>query len=93
VEACLVGGQGAAVELPPALDPFVALFSESAGRVLVTAAPDRVDEVRSMASAAGVAVASLGTTGGASLTVASLPELTLAELRSAWEETLPALFG
>ncbi|MDT7648745.1 MAG: phosphoribosylformylglycinamidine synthase subunit PurL, partial [Pseudonocardiales bacterium] len=34
VEACLVGGQGAAVELPPALDPFVALFSESAGRVL-----------------------------------------------------------
>jgi phosphoribosylformylglycinamidine synthase len=93
VEACLVGGQGAAVELPPALDPFVALFSESAGRVLVTAAPDRVDEVRSMASAAGVAVTTLGTTGGASLTVASLPELTLAELRSAWEETLPALFG
>jgi phosphoribosylformylglycinamidine synthase II len=93
VEACLVGGQGAAVELPPALDPFVALFSESAGRVLVTAAPDRVDEVRSMASAAGVAVTTLGTTGGASLTVASLPELTLAELRSAWEGTLPALFG
>jgi phosphoribosylformylglycinamidine synthase len=61
--------------------------------VLVTAAPDHVKEVRSRAAAAGVAVRTLGTTGGAALTVAGLPELTLAELRSAWEGTLPGLFG
>ncbi|WP_433557656.1 phosphoribosylformylglycinamidine synthase subunit PurL [Pseudonocardia xinjiangensis] len=93
VEACLVGGQGAAVELPAALDPFVALFSESAGRVLVTTAADRADEVRSLAEAAGVPVTTLGTTGGAALAVAGLAELSLSELRTAWEATLPALFG
>jgi phosphoribosylformylglycinamidine synthase len=93
VEACLVGDQGAAVELPAALDPFVALFSESAGRVLVTTAADRADQVRSLAEAAGVPVTTLGTTGGAALAVAGLPELPLSELRTAWEATLPAIFG
>ncbi|MDP9117549.1 MAG: phosphoribosylformylglycinamidine synthase subunit PurL, partial [Actinomycetota bacterium] len=36
VEACLGGGAGARVTLPVDLDPFVALFSESTGRVLVS---------------------------------------------------------
>ncbi|MHA6628222.1 phosphoribosylformylglycinamidine synthase subunit PurL [Pseudonocardia sichuanensis] len=92
VESCLVGGHGAAVALPP-LDPFVALFSESAGRVLVTVAADKVDEVLSRARDAGVPATVLGTTGGAALAVEGLPELPLATLRSAWEGTLPALFG
>jgi phosphoribosylformylglycinamidine synthase subunit PurL len=92
VEACLVGDRGAAVTLPP-LDPFVALFSESAGRVLVTAPAERVDEIRSRAAAAGVPARELGTTGGSVLAVDGLPELPLAELRAAWEGTLPALFG
>jgi phosphoribosylformylglycinamidine synthase len=81
------------VALPAALDPFVALFSESAGRVLVTTAADRADQVRSLAEAAGVPVTTLGTTGGAALAVAGLPELPLSELRTAWEATLPAIFG
>ena len=38
VEACLVGGRGATVTLPTLVDPFVGLFAESAGRVLVTVA-------------------------------------------------------
>ena len=46
VEACLVGGRGATVALPRMLDPFVALFAESAGRVLVTVDPADVDGVR-----------------------------------------------
>ena len=35
----------------------------------------------------------LGTTGGAALVVDGVPELPLVELRTAWEGTLPALFG
>ncbi|WP_308282917.1 phosphoribosylformylglycinamidine synthase subunit PurL [Pseudonocardia nigra] len=94
VEACLIGGgRGATVELPDRLDPFVALFAESAGRVLVTTAPERADEVLSRAAAAGVPARALGTTGGAALAIAGIPDLLLAELRSAWEGTLPALFG
>jgi phosphoribosylformylglycinamidine synthase len=92
VEACLVGGRGATVAIAP-LDPFVALFSESAGRVLVTASAERVDEVLSRAADAGVPARTLGTTGGPVLAVDGIPELPLATLRSAWEGTLPALFG
>jgi phosphoribosylformylglycinamidine synthase subunit PurL len=92
VEACLVGGRGATVAIEP-LDPFVALFSESAGRVLVTAPAGRADEVLSRAADAGVPARTLGTTGGPALVVDDIPELPLATLRTAWEGTLPALFG
>jgi phosphoribosylformylglycinamidine synthase len=40
-----------------------------------------------------VPVERLGTTGGAALTIAGVGELRLDELRTAWEGTLPALFG
>jgi phosphoribosylformylglycinamidine synthase II len=92
VEACLVGGRGATVALPP-LDPFVALFSESAGRVLVAVDPARADELLSRAGDAGVPARVLGTTGGDALAVTDVSELSLTELRAAWEGTLPALFG
>jgi phosphoribosylformylglycinamidine synthase len=93
VEACLVGGRGATVTLPPALDPFVTLFAESAGRMLVTIAADRVAELAAAAAEAGVPVRMIGTTGGPDLDVAGVPALPLEELRTAWEGTLPALFG
>jgi phosphoribosylformylglycinamidine (FGAM) synthase-like enzyme len=93
VEACLVGGHGARVELPAELEPFVALFAESAGRMLAAVDPAHVDVVVARAADAGVPLLRLGTTGGASLSIAGLPALSLDELRLAWESTLPALFG
>jgi phosphoribosylformylglycinamidine synthase subunit PurL len=92
VEACLVGGRGADVALPVLLDPFVALFAESAGRVLVAVAPDDADAFVVRAHEALVPVERLGTTGGDTLAIADVGELGLAELRAAWEGTLPALF-
>ena len=91
VEACLIGGRGAAVTLPRA-DPFVALFAESAGRVLVTVDPADAEAFAARATAAGVPVERLGGAGGATLRIADVGELDLAELRAAWEGTLPALF-
>jgi phosphoribosylformylglycinamidine synthase len=93
VEACLVGGRGATVVLPRMLDPFVALFAESAGRVLITVDPADVDAVAARAKAAGVPVERLGTTGGVALDIADVGALDLAQLREAWEGTLPAIFG
>jgi phosphoribosylformylglycinamidine synthase subunit PurL len=93
VESCLVGGSGATVDLPRTLDPFVALFAESAGRVLVTVPPDRVVPLLISAAASNVAARPLGTTGGAALVISGIPELPLHELRAAWTGTLPALFG
>jgi phosphoribosylformylglycinamidine synthase II len=92
VEACLHGGRGAMVTLPALLDPFVALFAESAGRVLVTVDPADADAFVARARAAGVPVEQLGTTGGAALAIGDVGELPLADLRTAWEGTLPALF-
>jgi len=93
VEACLVGGRGATVTTAPTVDPFVALFSESTARVLVTTAPEHADEVLAAAQAAGVPGRAIGTTGGDELVVAGIPAMPIGELRSAWEATLPALFG
>ncbi|MBW0119192.1 phosphoribosylformylglycinamidine synthase subunit PurL [Pseudonocardia abyssalis] len=91
VEACLVGGHGARITVPTA-DAFVGLFSESAGRVLVTVAPERVEELFTSASAARVPARLLGVTGGSALAVDALEPLPLSALRTAWEGTLPALF-
>jgi phosphoribosylformylglycinamidine synthase len=89
VEACLIDGIGARVELTG--DPFVALFSESSARALVATA--NADGVLALAIANGVGAQVVGTTGGDALAVAGSFEVGLAELRELFEATLPALFG
>jgi phosphoribosylformylglycinamidine synthase II len=88
-ESALRYGVGARLALGE--DPFTALFSESAGRVVVTTSDPGA--VRTTADRAGVPVTDLGTTGGDALAVDGVLELPLAELRTAWTATLPALFG
>ena len=91
VESCLIGGAGAMIDGLRRADPFVALFSESAARVLVTV-PDS-EELLARAAAAGVPAKPIGWTGGNALGIDVIPPLPLTELRAAWEGTLPALFG
>jgi phosphoribosylformylglycinamidine synthase subunit PurL len=95
VETALIGECGARVVLPEGADPFVTLFSESAGRVLV--AVPRSEELRftDMCSARGLPWAKIGVAdaGSNGLEVQDVAEIPLAELREAWEGTLPALFG
>jgi phosphoribosylformylglycinamidine synthase len=97
VEACLRHGVGARVWLPDPLDPFVALFSESASRVLVAVA--RTEEVRftDMCTARGMPHQRIGVVdvGGpdAALDVQGQFSLGLEELRAAWSGTLPAFFA
>jgi phosphoribosylformylglycinamidine synthase len=94
VDAVLLAGVGATVRLDVvASAPFVALFSESAARVLVTCPQDRLGDLTRLAADAGVPAAVLGRTGGAVLRVADGFEIGVSELRSAAEATLPALFG
>jgi phosphoribosylformylglycinamidine synthase len=88
-ESALRYGVGAQLRLDT--DPFPALFSESAGRAVVTTTDP--GGVKTTARWAGVPVTELGTTGGDALAVDGLLELQLAELRVAWTATLPALFG
>ncbi|GAA5143143.1 phosphoribosylformylglycinamidine synthase subunit PurL [Nocardioides marinquilinus] len=91
VEACLPGMTGVSVTLPG--DPFVALFSESAGRVLVTVAEADLDALTALAERHGVPATRLGTTGGDDLVVGGDHGrfgVNLLELRSTWMATLPA---
>jgi phosphoribosylformylglycinamidine synthase len=96
VEGCLRYGVGARVQLPDALDPFVALFSESAGRVVVAVPPGKDVRFTDTCSARGVPYARIGVVGNGeddpALDVLGLFTVRLAELRAAHEATLPAAF-
>ncbi|MEY8043396.1 phosphoribosylformylglycinamidine synthase subunit PurL [Saccharopolyspora cebuensis] len=95
VETALIGECGARVVLPEGADPFVWLFSESAGRVLV--AVPRSEELRftDMCTARQLPWTRIGVadSGSSSLDVQGVADIPLAELSEAWEGTLPALFG
>jgi phosphoribosylformylglycinamidine synthase len=92
VEACLLGGHGCRVSL--AGDPFVALFSESAGRVLVALPPTEAEAFTARCTSAGLPWQRLGVVEpNEELVIEGLAPLPLAELRSVGEATLPALFG
>ena len=93
VESALAKGIGARVVLPPGLSAFVQLFSESAGRALVSV--PRSEELRftEMCAARGLPCARIGVTDGDALDVQDVLTVGLEELRTAHEATLPALFG
>ena len=93
VESCLQGGLGARIVLPEQLDPFVALFAESAGRVLVSVPRSEELRLTDMCRARQVPVARIGVVDGDSLQVQGLFSVPLDELRATHEGTLPALFG
>ncbi len=94
-EACLRGQAGVRLIVPDGLDPFVFLFSESAGRAIV--AVPRSEEVRftDMCTARGLPAQRIGVLDilETALDVQGQFRLPLSELRTAWAATLPALFG
>ncbi|GAB2978790.1 phosphoribosylformylglycinamidine synthase subunit PurL [Amycolatopsis acidiphila] len=95
VETVLVGQCGARVVLDEDADPFVQLFSESSGRVLV--AVPRTEELRftEMCTARGLPWRRTGVVDpeSDSLEIQGLTTFPLTELREAWEGTLPKLFA
>ncbi|WP_054816542.1 phosphoribosylformylglycinamidine synthase subunit PurL [Nocardia arizonensis] len=95
IEAALAGETGCRILLPEGADPFVALFSESTGRVLV--AVPRTEETRftKMCDARGLPWTRIGVVdqGSDSVEVQGQFSVPLAELRAAYEGTLPKLFG
>ena len=91
VEASVMHGIGAQVGI--AGDPFVALFTETTARAVITCADADVDRVLTLLAEADLGVARLGRCGGAELGVDGLFSLPIHELRTAYDATLPTLFG
>jgi phosphoribosylformylglycinamidine synthase subunit PurL len=90
-ESCLRVGQGCRITLPG--DPFTALFSESAARALVSVTPGQEAKFAALCAANETPATVLGVTGGPTLAIEATFEVPLADLRQAWEATLPALFS
>ena len=89
VESALRRGIGATVALGDD-DPFVALFSESTGRVLVSLPASRAAELLELAAGAEVPVRRLGVTGGDALEVEGQFSLSLDQIRTTWQAPIPA---
>jgi len=94
VESSLLGEHGVRIVLPEGTDPFVCLFSESAGRAIVSV--PRTEEIRftDMCIARGLPVQRIGVVDvlGGAIEVQGQFTLSLRELRQAWSKTLPDLF-
>ncbi|ANI91580.1 phosphoribosylformylglycinamidine synthase subunit PurL [Dietzia timorensis] len=95
VEAAIAGECGVRVVLPDGADPFVWLFSESAGRIVVSVPRGEEPRFQQMLSAQRLPHARIGVTDADSgeFEVQGLFTASLDELSEAWEGTLPAYFG
>ncbi|MCG6494590.1 phosphoribosylformylglycinamidine synthase subunit PurL [Kitasatospora sp. A2-31] len=93
VESCLKGGHGARIIVPEGMDPFVFLFSESAGRAVV--AVPRSEELRfnDMCTARGLPATRIGVVDGDVLDVQGQFTVSLAELKDAHTGVIEALLA
>ena len=94
-EMVLKSNIGASIDLPAQYIPggvTAGLFAETPGRVVVAIKPGDVAAVTALATQHGIAFHNVGSTGGDTLTIngAAIP---LTELRAAFTETFPKLFG
>jgi phosphoribosylformylglycinamidine synthase len=88
-ESCLAGGHGMRGLLGARA---AALFEEPAAAVVVSASPARVEDATALARRHGLEVIPVGTVGGDRLSVVGV-DLTLSDLREAYEGGLPRALG
>jgi phosphoribosylformylglycinamidine synthase len=95
LESALAGETGCRLILPEGADPFVTLFSESAGRVVVAVPRTEESRFRAMCEARGLPAERIGVVdeGSTSIDVQGQFSVSLDELRSTSEGVLPGLFG
>ncbi|MDR0417791.1 MAG: phosphoribosylformylglycinamidine synthase II, partial [Propionibacteriaceae bacterium] len=91
-ECCLRQDRGVEITLPG--DPFLGLFSETAGRVLVSVNPLQEVELIKLANQYDIRIARLGqVTDRPELTVEGLFTLRLPALRRNWRAPIPTAVG
>jgi phosphoribosylformylglycinamidine synthase len=95
VEAALAGETGCRIIVPEGADPFVTLFSESSGRVLVAVPRTEESRFSAMCEARGLPATRIGVVddGSDAIEVQGLFTVSLEDLRMTSEGVLPGLFG
>jgi hypothetical protein len=85
------------ITLPEGDDPFVLLFSESSGRVVVSVKPGADGDLAALCEASRILLTPIGVVGergeNAMVDVEGQFRLPLAQLRSGWSATLPDVFA
>ncbi|WP_037842537.1 phosphoribosylformylglycinamidine synthase subunit PurL [Streptomyces sp. NRRL F-5126] len=92
-ESCLRGGNGARLIVPDGLDAFTFLFSESAGRAVVSVPRSEETRFTDMCKVRGLPATRIGVVDGDVIEVQGEVTLRLEELRSVYEGAIPALFA
>jgi phosphoribosylformylglycinamidine (FGAM) synthase-like enzyme len=96
-ECCLSGPPqaelGASVDLEGAIRPDALLFGESQSRIVVSLRRQHVSRLHELARRHDVPFAVLGEVRKHRLTIGVLIDLSLGELRRAWETALPRRLG
>jgi phosphoribosylformylglycinamidine synthase subunit PurL len=95
-ECCIESGLGAAVTAPEHLELFEWLFSESASRALVSAAPEFVEVISEICEADGVPMIKVGEVAGDALTFewgSRTARMTVDALQSAYNISIPSSMG
>jgi phosphoribosylformylglycinamidine synthase len=87
-ESCIAGNLGADIHLDEDLPAYASLFSETQSRIVVTVAPENAEQLVEIALANGIPYSVIGTVGGDRLSVANEAEVTLEQMRDAWEPAL-----
>jgi phosphoribosylformylglycinamidine synthase len=95
VESCIHGGVGAHIDLPNDLDPFVALFSESASRAVVSVPRARAAEFAGLCGARGQRCSRIGSVDvlEINLEVRGQFSIPVRRLRTAWRSPLRERFA
>jgi phosphoribosylformylglycinamidine synthase II len=88
-EMAMASGIGAKIEALPAGPSHAVLFGEDQARYLLTASPAEAAAVVAEAKAAGVQIARIGATGGATLDLPGEAPISVSELARAHESWLP----
>lgn len=93
-ESALSGASGFDVDLGVlSLEGVVALFSETASRVVVSVEPSKAERLRELAAAESVPVTFLGRTKDATMRFRGLFDIPVAEARDVYESAIPNLLS
>lgn len=94
-ESCMSGGIGASVTVSTELRTDHYLFSESQSRILLSASPEKADELVAHIASHGVKATVLGTVGGKDLNILvndkAAIQAPVANLERVWKEAIPCL--
>ena len=94
-ESCISGGLGAQVNITTDLRSDFVLFSESQSRILLSASPDKADQLQAYIEGHGVPVVKIGTVEGSNLSIdingVSAVNESVQSFKQVWKDAIPCL--